>query len=87
MVLTSDNPRAENPSKILDDIRVGCAHARLVIEDRAVAIESAIMAASPGDTLVIAGKGHETEQIIGDVAFPFSDREVAQVALDLRKCA
>lgn len=87
VVLTSDNPRSEQPSRILKDIQVGCPDVRFVIEDREAAIKAAIVTALPGDTLVIAGKGHETEQIIGDVAFPFSDREVAQAALNLRKCA
>ena len=87
VVLTSDNPRSEDPESILHDIQVGCPNARLVIQDRATAIRAAIAAASPGDTLVIAGKGHETEQIIGDVALPFSDVDVAEAALALRKCA
>jgi UDP-N-acetylmuramyl-tripeptide synthetase len=87
VVLTSDNPRSEDPSKILGDIQTGCPNARLVIEDREVAIKAAIASALPGDTLVIAGKGHETEQIIGDIAYPFSDVDVAQAALALRKCA
>lgn len=87
VVLTSDNPRSEVPAKILDHIQAGCPNARLVIEDREAAIKAAIAMALPGDTLVIAGKGHETEQIIGDVAYPFSDVEVARSALALRKCA
>ncbi len=87
VVLTSDNPRSEAASEILKDIQAGCSKARLVIEDRAVAIETAILMALPGDTLVIAGKGHEIEQIIGDVAYPFSDVDVAQAALAMRKCA
>jgi UDP-N-acetylmuramyl-tripeptide synthetase len=87
VVLTSDNPRSEAPSKILEAIKAGCPNPRLVIEDRAAAIKAAIAMALPGDTLVIAGKGHETEQIIGDVAYPFSDREVAKAALALRECA
>lgn len=87
VVLTSDNPRSEDPVQILNDIQKGCPNPRLVLADRAKAIEMAIVTAAAGDTLVIAGKGHETEQVIGDVAYPFSDVATAKAALSLRKCA
>ncbi len=77
-VLTSDNPRAENPEDILARIKAGCANAGdcRVIEDRAEAIEHALSSAAAGDVVLIAGKGHEQEQIIAGIAHPFSDREV-----------
>jgi UDP-N-acetylmuramoyl-L-alanyl-D-glutamate--2,6-diaminopimelate ligase len=83
-VLTSDNPRSEDPLTIIEDVRVGVAHAdRLVVEpDRAAAIALAVSQARPGDVVVIAGKGHETGQVIGDRTVPFDDREVARRALE-----
>jgi UDP-N-acetylmuramoyl-L-alanyl-D-glutamate--2,6-diaminopimelate ligase len=87
VVLTSDNPRSEDSLSILADIQAGCPNPRFVMQDRAEAIQAAIAAAAPGDTVVIAGKGHETEQLIGQIAYPFSDVAVAQAALAVRKCA
>ena len=93
VVLTSDNPRSEDPDLIIDQIRSGvlstaggeggCRH--LAIADRRAAIERAIAEAEPGDTVVIAGKGHEREQVIGDVRLPFEDRVVAREALAGRR--
>ncbi len=78
VVLTSDNPRAESPGEIIQSIRAGCAQATdcRVVEDRGEAIEHALSQADAGDVVLIAGKGHESEQIIGGVAHPFSDRDV-----------
>ncbi len=80
VVLTSDNPRHEDPRRICDDIRAGLSpDARVEIElDRETAIRRAVAAASPEDIVLITGKGHETEQIVGDSARPFSDAEAAQ---------
>ena len=86
LVLTSDNPRSENPERILDDIEkgvVGKPHKR--IADRRVAIEQAILNASDDDVIVIAGKGHETYQLIGDRVVHFDDREEAELALKKRR--
>lgn len=78
-VVTSDNPRTEEPSSIIDDIMVGvlktdCAH--IVIENRREAIGYALDFAEEGDTIVLAGKGHETYQIIGKTKNHFDEREV-----------
>jgi len=74
--VTSDNPRSEDPEAILDDIMEGVADARGVVKripDRREAIETAVREAGPGDMLLVAGKGHENYQIIGDRVLPFSD--------------
>jgi len=83
-VLTSDNPRSEDPLAIMNDVTVGLqkAGANYVAEpDRARAIERALREARSGDIVLIAGKGHEVYQIIGDRKIPFDDREVARAAL------
>jgi UDP-N-acetylmuramoyl-L-alanyl-D-glutamate--2,6-diaminopimelate ligase len=79
VIVTSDNPRHEQPQAIADEIVKGFSSMRKVtVElDRRAAIALAISEARPGDAVVIAGKGHETYQIIGDVKRPFDDREVA----------
>jgi UDP-N-acetylmuramoyl-L-alanyl-D-glutamate--2,6-diaminopimelate ligase len=84
--LTSDNPRSEAPAAILAEIEVGTRGAPNVrtLVDRAEAIRAAVEACAPGDTLLIAGKGHETYQIVGDRTIPFDDRAVARQALAAR---
>jgi UDP-N-acetylmuramoyl-L-alanyl-D-glutamate--2,6-diaminopimelate ligase len=79
-VLTSDNPRSEDPLAIIDEVRMGASSAdNLVVEpDRAAAIALALDQARPGDIVVIAGKGHETGQTIGTTTLPFDDRDVAR---------
>ena len=80
--LTSDNPRTEDPQSIADQVLAGMGRARPeVILDRRVAIRAAIAAANPGDTVLIAGKGHETYQIVGETRTPFDDVAVAREAL------
>nr|WP_157061778.1 UDP-N-acetylmuramoyl-L-alanyl-D-glutamate--2,6-diaminopimelate ligase [Alicyclobacillus ferrooxydans] len=83
-ILTSDNPRTEDPESILDDMEAGvrgtASNYRRVL-DRAVGIESAVAEAKPGDIILIAGKGHETYQIIGRTKHHFDDREVAKAAI------
>ena len=87
MWVTSDNPRSERPAAIIDEILVGVrrvsheADALEALPDRAAAIRSALAWARAGDTVVIAGKGHETYQIIGSEVLPFDDRAVARAAL------
>jgi len=82
--VTSDNPRSERPEAIIDEIVVGVRRAgaepgRFVTEpDRARAIRAVFGWAEAGDTVVIAGKGHETYQIVGADVLPFDDREVAR---------
>ncbi|HEX9991299.1 MAG TPA: UDP-N-acetylmuramoyl-L-alanyl-D-glutamate--2,6-diaminopimelate ligase [Acidimicrobiales bacterium] len=83
-VLTSDNPRHEDPLAIIDEVRKGVpAGAPLVVEpDRRAAIAVAVGEARPGDVVVVAGKGHETYQDLGDRVVPFDDRVVAGEALE-----
>ena len=82
VVVTSDNPRTEDPHAIIDDIMAGVrGGAAEAVEDRQVAIFSAVHQARPGDVVLLAGKGHETYQEIHGVRHPFSDREVAAAAL------
>ncbi len=78
-VLTSDNPRSEDPLAIIDEVRAGVHRTEvLTVEpDRRAAIALALEAAHPGDVVVLAGKGHETTQVIGDRVVPFDDRAVA----------
>jgi UDP-N-acetylmuramoyl-L-alanyl-D-glutamate--2,6-diaminopimelate ligase len=80
VIVTDDNPRSEDPALIRAAIMAAAPGAR-EIGDRAEAIRTAIAELQPGDALVIAGKGHETGQIIGDTTLPFSDHESAQAAL------
>ena len=81
-IFTSDNPRHESPEAILDEMAAGLDPGTrfLRIADRAEAIRTAVMLSAPGDILLIAGKGHETYQIIGDVKHPFDDREQVRKA-------
>jgi UDP-N-acetylmuramoyl-L-alanyl-D-glutamate--2,6-diaminopimelate ligase len=78
IVLTDDNPRSEDPAAIVDDIRAGVGdHPRVsVIHDRRAAIAAAIERARPGDVVLLAGKGHEAEQIVSGERRAFSDRAV-----------
>ncbi|MBP2690261.1 MAG: UDP-N-acetylmuramoyl-L-alanyl-D-glutamate--2,6-diaminopimelate ligase [Muribaculaceae bacterium] len=79
VILTSDNPRGEEPSAIIDDMLAGLDEDRrkktISIVDRREAIRTATALAGPGDVILIAGKGHETYQIIGDKTNHFDDRE------------
>ena len=86
-VLTSDNPRHEDPLEIIAEASAGATPGRalLVEPDRAAAIAAAFDRARPGDVVVIAGKGHETGQDLGDRVVPFDDREVARRLLGERR--
>lgn len=86
-IVTSDNPRSENPMAILADIEAGCLGSYQLQVDRAEAIASAVAEANPGDCVLIAGKGHEDYQIIGTERLHFSDTEHAVAALDLRSAS
>lgn len=89
-IVTNDNPRSEDPRAIADAILPGLAQAgaRPIVElDRHVAIEQAILEAEPGDVVLIAGKGHEPYQILGDRTIAFDDREEARRALVQRRIA
>lgn len=86
-IVTSDNPRSEAPLAIIDEIVGGMssAHVKPIIEpDRATAIRMALDLARPGDSILIAGKGHENEQIIGTERRPFDDRQVTRNLLSER---
>ena len=80
-IVTSDNPRSEDPLAIIQDVLQGAGMEVEIDPDRRSAINRAIGVAGPGDVVVIAGKGHEQGQDIGGVVQPFDDREVAREAL------
>jgi UDP-N-acetylmuramoyl-L-alanyl-D-glutamate--2,6-diaminopimelate ligase len=87
VVLTSDNPRSEDPLLIINDVIVGVqrANAKCLVEpDRERAIEMALDQARPGDIVLLAGKGHETSQVMRDRTIDFDDREVARRILSRR---
>lgn len=84
-IVTSDNPRFENPDKIIEDIVVGIKKSGgnyITITDRKEAIKYAILNAKPKDTILLAGKGHETYTIIRDKVIPFDEK---QIVLDILK--
>ncbi|WP_213287781.1 UDP-N-acetylmuramoyl-L-alanyl-D-glutamate--2,6-diaminopimelate ligase [Bradyrhizobium sp. sGM-13] len=83
VIVTDDNPRSENPAAIRAAI-LAAAKGATDIGDRAEAIRAGIAALQPGDALLIAGKGHETGQIVGDKVLPFSDHEAVAAALAAR---
>jgi UDP-N-acetylmuramoyl-L-alanyl-D-glutamate--2,6-diaminopimelate ligase len=93
VVITSDNPRSEEPQRIIDEIKRGIpaggqgvrAPNVQAIVDRREAIERAVEQAEPGDVVLIAGKGHEKYQQIGDRVLPFDDGEIARQALGRRR--
>jgi UDP-N-acetylmuramoyl-L-alanyl-D-glutamate--2,6-diaminopimelate ligase len=82
VIVTSDNPRSEPPEAILEQVRRGIPKNRAaqteLIVDRREAIARALELAGPGDVVVIAGKGHETYQVLRDRTVPFDDRQVAR---------
>ena len=79
VVVTSDNPRSEDPDAIIDEVVAGIPSdsQHLVVPDRRLAIRAALRGRRDGDVVVIAGKGHETGQTAGGVTVPFDDRVVA----------
>jgi len=93
ILITSDNPRSEDPARIIEEIqrgitpdtRRGSDQRTLAIVDRHKAIDEAVGMAMPGDLVLIAGKGHEKYQVIGSQTLPFDDVEVAQAALAQRR--
>jgi UDP-N-acetylmuramoyl-L-alanyl-D-glutamate--2,6-diaminopimelate ligase len=93
LVITSDNPRSEDPTRIIEEIQRGITpdtrrdrtQRLLTIVDRGAAISKAIEVAKPGDLVLIAGKGHEKYQVIGDRTLPFDDVAVARDALARRR--
>jgi UDP-N-acetylmuramoyl-L-alanyl-D-glutamate--2,6-diaminopimelate ligase len=102
VIVTSDNPRSEDPEQIIDQIKRGIVMPAdrvpprgqapkstpcVAIVDRKAAIERAVLDAKPGDLVLIAGKGHEKCQVIGERVLPFDDIEVARAALARRRSA
>jgi UDP-N-acetylmuramoyl-L-alanyl-D-glutamate--2,6-diaminopimelate ligase len=87
VIVTSDNPRSEPPEAIIGDILLGCDGTPIVEPDRAAAIALAIAEAEVGDTVLIAGKGHETYQEIDGVRLPFNDAGCAVQHLQQRQAA
>jgi UDP-N-acetylmuramoyl-L-alanyl-D-glutamate--2,6-diaminopimelate ligase len=93
IVITSDNPRSEDPNRIIEEIQRGitpdtrkdAAQRQLAIVDRKAAIDKAVELARPGDVVLVAGKGHEKYQVIGDRTLPFDDVAVAREALARRR--
>jgi UDP-N-acetylmuramoyl-L-alanyl-D-glutamate--2,6-diaminopimelate ligase len=81
VIVTDDNPRSENPAAIRAAI-LAAAPGAMDIADRGEAITAAVQMARAGDVLVIAGKGHETGQIVGDQVLPFSDHQAVRAALE-----
>jgi UDP-N-acetylmuramoyl-L-alanyl-D-glutamate--2,6-diaminopimelate ligase len=76
-IITSDNPRTEDPERILDDIEAGMADVpHLRIEGRRAAIVRALSIAAAGDTVLLAGKGHEDYQVLGTEKLPFDERAI-----------
>ncbi len=87
VIVTSDNPRSEDPAEIAREIVAGAHGGRVtprVILDRADAIEQAIMEATPGDLVLVAGKGHEAFQVVGIERRPFDDAKISEKALSYR---
>lgn len=84
-IITSDNPRTEDPASIVADLEAGIKPTGgdyICIVDRREAIEYAIMNARPGDVIILAGKGHETYQIFKDKTIHFDERDVVREALE-----
>ena len=92
-MITSDNPRSEDPARIIEEIQRGITpdtrrdsgQRLMTIVDRRDAIAKAIELARPGDLVLVAGKGHEKYQVIGDRVLPFDDVAVAREALTRRR--
>lgn len=88
IIVTTDNPRHEDPQDIINDVMAGFSSLNNVeaVLDRRQAIDIAISNAQPGDVVLLAGKGHESSQIVGDVHVAFDDRRVARELLAAREC-
>ncbi len=87
VIATSDNPRSEDPDAILRDIAAGLSGGHEIVVDRREAIRRAIRRAQVDDVVIIAGKGHEVEQILASGRVPFDDRVEARLALAEREGA
>jgi len=86
VAITTDNPRTEDPERIMDDMESGMGGAHhLRISDREEAIHRVLAETGPGDTVLLAGKGHETYQIIGKTKHHFDERTIVRAALEGRQ--
>jgi UDP-N-acetylmuramoyl-L-alanyl-D-glutamate--2,6-diaminopimelate ligase len=91
VVITSDNPRSEDPARIIEELKRGLppasdrGAATFTIVDRTEAIQFAIQRAEPGDLVLLAGKGHEQMQVIGSKELPFNEAAIARDALERRR--
>lgn len=83
VIVTSDNPRTEDPEAIIDEIERGMSSKHERISDRRQAIARAIAIAQPGDTILLAGKGHETYQVVGTEKHPFDERQIVSEILGM----
>ena len=83
VVITNDNPRSEDPQHIADEIAAGVEGAHTVILDRADAIQYAVSHANESDWVLVAGKGHESTQTIGQQVLDFSDREFVAALMEV----
>ena len=84
VIVTSDNPRSEDPDEIIKDVLEGMKDSQVPVEaiaDRAKAVEHAVMTAQPGDMILLAGKGHETYQVLKDKTIHLDEREIVAQAL------
>ena len=84
-IVTSDNPRTEDPDAIIDEIETGMTRPHERITERREAIERAIDVARTGDIVLLAGKGHETYQVRGTTKLPFDEREIVGEILSGKK--
>jgi UDP-N-acetylmuramoyl-L-alanyl-D-glutamate--2,6-diaminopimelate ligase len=86
-ILTSDNPRSEDPAGIIDEVIPGFSEAKYeVIVDREAAIQRALIMASPGDIVLLAGKGHETYQVLKDRTVDFVERDIVEKFFRVKAC-
>jgi UDP-N-acetylmuramoyl-L-alanyl-D-glutamate--2,6-diaminopimelate ligase len=86
VIVTTDNPRTEAPEDIIKDILIGTVGSKaevITITDRSEAIREALKIAKKGDTVLLAGKGHETYQVIGRERIHYDEREIVKKALGL----
>ena len=81
-IVTSDNPRSEDPDAIIAEVVAGCEGPVEVVPDRAAAIAAAVEGVGPDDVVLVAGKGHEQGQVIGATTVPFDDRDQVRGAIE-----
>jgi UDP-N-acetylmuramoyl-L-alanyl-D-glutamate--2,6-diaminopimelate ligase len=85
VIVTSDNPRSEDPAAIVAQVLAGASGEAEGVVDRRQAVARALREAAPGDVVLVAGKGHETTQVIAGIAHPYSDADEVRAALAARR--